>query len=277
MANIGGDPYSVSVKRFVILLVASACWFSLSSAQQGSWDYVGGGFGGSDFHVRDDHASPLFFGGWGIAPALQFLHAGEGNRQYFEASYSSAVLSADPEYFRAENWRGRARYACLVASGEFTLSGRPLLLFLGGSVTSFLSRSDYYYYIRPLSGYSTSIDSWYWSSSLDAGFRAEYALGEREFLSLQCFFPLVSNVSRPQYSPSGDYSYTENTFKMRMLGRTVVFPKNLSCDILLEFQIPVFWRFNAGLTCEFYYTSFDLPREMRMYMNTARGDIFFCF
>lgn len=265
------------VMRFLMLLAASACWVSPSSAQQPAWDYVGGGFGGSDLRVRDDHASPLFFGAWGIAPALQFLHAGEGNRQYVEASYSSAVLSADPEYFRTENWRGRFRYAYVAGAADIRIADRPLLLFLGGSVTSFLSRSDYYYYIRPLSGYSTSIDSWYWSSSVDVAIRVEYCVAEREFVSLQCFVPLVSNVSRPQYSPSGDYSYTENTFKMRMFGRTVVFPKNLSCDILLDFQIPLFWRFNAGAGWEFTYASYDLPREMRMYMNTARGDIFFCF
>ena len=256
---------------------AAAASLTPCSAQQPAWDYAGGGFGGSDIHARDDHASPLFFGGWGIAPALQFLHAGEGNRQYVEASYSSAVLSSDPEYFRTENRRGRVRYAYTVPAAGVRAGGRPLLLFLGGSVTSFLSRSDYYYYIRPLAGYSTAIDSWYWSTSVDAAVRAEYGLGEREFLSLQCFFPLVSNVSRPQYSPSLVYSYTENTFKMRMFGRTEVFPKNLSCDLLLDFQIPLFWRFNAGATWEFYYASYDLPRELRMYMNSARGCIFFCY
>ena len=259
-------------------LVPLACvTTSLLCAQQPSWDYVGGGFGGSDLRVRDDHASPLFFGAWGIAPSVQFLHAGESNRQYFEASYSSAVLAADPEYFRTNNWRGRARYAYIAPAAEVRMWDRPLLLFVGGSVTSFLSRSDYYYYIRPLNGYSTSIDSWYWSTSADIAVRAEYGIGEREFLSLQCFIPLVSNVSRPQYSPSTDYSYTDNTFRMKMFGRTVVFPKNLSCDVLLGFQVPVFWRLNAGVSCEFYYTSYDVPRELRMYVNVARGDVFFCF
>jgi len=264
--------------RTLRFLVPLACGLvSALQAQEGTWDYAGGGFGGTDFHVRDDHASPLFFGAFGIAPVVQFLHAGEGNRQFFEASYSPAVLAADPEYFRADNWKGRIRYAYMASVGEFSMGDRPLLLFLGGAVNSFLSRSDYYYFIRPLNGYSSAIDSWYWSSSVDVALRAEYGLGEREFVSLQCFFPLVSNVSRPQYSASGDYSYTENAFKLKMFGRTVVFPKNFSCDLLLEFQLPVFWRFNAGVSWEFYYTSYDLPRELRLYLNTARGGVFFCF
>ncbi|HTY58330.1 MAG TPA: hypothetical protein VMF59_05910 [Bacteroidota bacterium] len=260
-----------------MLIILSALFRLPLPAQQPSWDYAGGGFGASDFHVRDDHASPLVFRAWGIAPVVQFIHAGEGNRHYFEAAYSPALLSSAPANFRTDNWRGRIRYAYLVQAWDLGSAERPLRMFLGGSATSFLQRANYYYFIPPLNGYGTSIDSWYWSSSLDAAVNAEYDLAEREFVSVQCFVPLLSNVSRPRYSPSGDYSYTENTFKMKMFGRTQFFPKNISADILLSFQAPVFWRFNAGVSYEFYFASYDLPREVKMYMNNARGGVFFCF
>ena len=102
-------------------------------------------------------------------------------------------------------------------------------------------------------------------------------MGEREFLSVQCFFPLLSNVSRPQYSPSADFSYTENVFKMKMFGRTQFFPKNLSCDVEFAFQAPLLWKFNGEVRYEFYYASYDLPREMKLYMNNLRGGVYFCF
>ena len=203
-----------SVLRLPAVLLVSAIAVSPCVAQQTTLDYIGAAFGGSDFHTRDDHASPMIFSAWGIAPTLQFIHAGEQTRQYFEASYYSAVLSTAQDNFRTDNWRGRGRYAYLLSVGEFADTDRLLRLFLGGSLNSFLSRSHYYFFIRPLNGYASSIDSWYWSHSLDAALSLEYGIAEREFFSLQCYVPLLSNVSRPQYSPSGDYSYTENVWKI---------------------------------------------------------------
>lgn len=266
-----------SVLRLPAVLLVSAIAVSPCVAQQTTWDYIGAAFGGSDFHTRDDHASPMIFSAWGIAPTLQFIHAGEQSRQYFEASYYSAVLSTAQDNFRTDNWRGRGRYAYLLSVGEFADTDRPLRLFLGGSLNSFLSRSHYYFFIRPLNGYASSIDSWYWSHSLDAALSLEYGIAEREFFSLQCYVPLLSNVSRPQYSPSGDYSYTENVWKMKMFGRTQFFPKNVSLDLLLAFQVPLIWRFNFQASYEFFFASYDLPRELKMYMNNVRGGVFYCF
>lgn len=266
-----------SLRRFVLTCGAYLIAAFPLAAQETTWDYIGGCFGGSDFHVRDDHASPMIYSAWGIAPALQYLHAGGGNRQYAEASFFSAVLSSGPPNFRTDNWRGRARYAYLGSVADFGSHDGPFRFFLGGSITSYLSRSNYYYFIKPLNGYSSTIDSWYWSHSLDAALQVEYGLAEREFLTVQCFVPIVSNVSRPRYSPSGDYSYTENVWKMRMFGRTEFFPENISCDILVAFQVPVVWRFNCQVGYEFFFTSYDIPRDVKMYMNNARAGVVYCF
>ena len=263
--------------RSVTSLLVTAASVSPLPAQETAWDYIGAGFGGSDFHIRDDHSSPMIFSAWGIAPEVQFIHAGERSRQYFEGSFSSAVLSTTAENFKTDNWRGRVRYAYLFSAWDFGGADRPLRFFAGGSLNSFLSRSNYYYFIKPLNGYSSSIDSWYWSHSLDAALQLEYGIGEREFVSVQCYIPLLSNVSRPQYSPSGDYSYTENVWKMKMFGRTELFPKNVSLDLLLAFQVPLIWRLNFQAGYEFFIASYDVPRELKMYMNNVRGGIFFCF
>jgi hypothetical protein len=266
-----------SVLRLLPIVAAVIATVFPLCAQQKTWDYIGAGFGGSDFHIRDDHASPMIFSAWGIAPELQFIHAGEESRQYFEGSYYFAVLSTTSDNFRTDTWRGRGRYAYLVSIADFGDADHPLRLFLGGSLNSFLSGSHYYYFMKPLNGYGSSIDSWYWSHSLDAALHLEYAIAERRFFSLQCYMPLLSNVSRPQYSPSGDFSYTENVWKMKMFGRTEFFPRNVSCDLLFAFQLPVLWRFNIQVSYEFFFASYDLPRELKMYMNNARGGIFYCF
>jgi hypothetical protein len=39
----------------------------------------------------------------------------------------------------------------------------------------------------------------------------------------------------------------------------------------------VIWRFNFQASYEFFFASYDLPREMKMYMNNVRGGVFFCF
>lgn len=261
----------------ITLLILAAVAALPCPGQERTRDYIGGAFGGSDFHIRDDHASPLIFSAWGIAPTLQFMHAGEKSRHYFEASYSPANLMTTPDNFTTQGWIGKGRYAFLLAIAEFGGPGRPFTLFLGGSLSSFVSSSHYYYFIKPFNGYSSSIDSWYWSHSLDVALQLEYGIAEREFLFLQCCLPLLSNVSRPQYSPSGDYSYTENEWKMKVFGRTEFFPKNFSCDLLLAFQVPVVWMLNFQVSYEFFVASYDVPRDVTMYMNAARAGIFFCF
>lgn len=93
-------------RRYACTFVATLIAVSPVSAQVAAWDYVGGGFGGSEFHVKDEHASPMIYSAWGIAPVLQYLHAGEEHRQYAEASFFAAVLSSGPANFRTDNCGG---------------------------------------------------------------------------------------------------------------------------------------------------------------------------
>jgi hypothetical protein len=45
-------------------------------------NYIGGGFGGSDFHIKDLSASPLIFKSTGIAPAFEYFYKGEIDFHY---------------------------------------------------------------------------------------------------------------------------------------------------------------------------------------------------
>ncbi len=245
-----------------------------SFAQTKSESYLGGSFGGSDFHLRDIHASELIFRGVGIAPALQFIHKGRMSAHYAEASFYSDNLSATNANFNTTNWRARARYSYLHAIPG--ISNDNVRIFLGGSLSSLFCASDYYF---SLAGNFTgrAISSWYWSHSLDLSLMADYSPAYRESFFALLFFPVVSNVSRPQYSSSGDYSYTKNNWKMKAFGRTESFIKNFSVNAILLYQRPVLGDFNLQLSYGFSYSFYGTPQDINMYMNDFRAGIFYCF
>jgi hypothetical protein len=247
-----------------------------SVAQDDSRNYIGASFGGSDFHVKDDHASPLIFSSVGIAPILQYNHVGENDRHIVELSYYTDYLATAADNFHDDNRRARIRYGYLRSVTEFKFLNSDLNLFLGGSLNSFLCHSDYYYLsIPPTLG--RSIESWYWTNSLDLSVQCEYKPAEREFFSLQLFMPIVSNVSRPAFSPSGGYNYVQNDWKFKEFGATEVFPNNNSFNALLAYQRPVIPGVNLQVSYEWYYVSYDVPKEIRMYMNNLRAGFFYCF
>lgn len=258
-----------------ITLLTVICSFYLYP-QQNERNYLGGSFGGSDFHIRDDQASPLIFSSIGIAPTLQFIYNGEESRQYGEVSYYDHYLATSADNFHTVNRRGRARYSYLCAAAEFAILNHDVHLFVGGSVNSFLCHSDYYYlYIPPTLG--RTLESWYWSTSGDVALQLEYTSGEREWISFQLYLPLVSNVSRPAYSASGDYNYIENDWKFKAFGKTKVFPINFSVNALWIYQRPLFGSLNLQLSYELFFSSYPIPRDVSMYMNNLRAGIFYCF
>ena len=250
---------------------------SPSFAQEDNRNYLGGSFGGSDFHIKDDHASPLIFSSIGFAPSLQYIHKGDESRHYAEASYFYDYLGTSSDNFHTDNHRGRLRYCYLHSVTNIQVFGNKFGFFLGGSASSFLCHSEYYYLFIPPDFYGKTIESWYWSSSLDISAQLEYNPAPGEFLSVQLFLPIVSNVSRPKYSPSGNYNYIDNDWKFKMFGETKFFPKNFSVNALLTYHRPLIWNFNLQICYEFYYSSYDEPREVNMYMNNVSIGLFFCF
>ena len=264
----------VKTKIVSIFSVFFIIGVQITLAQTKSESYLGGSFGGSDFHIRDIHASELIFRGVGIAPALQFINKGSASAQYAEASFYSDNLSATNANFNTNNWRARARYSYLHAIAG--ISSDNLRIFLGGSLSSLFCASDYYF---SLSGNFTgrAISSWYWSHSIDLSVMADYSPAYRESFSLFLFFPVVSNVSRPQYSSSGDYSYTENNWKIKAFGTTESFIRNFSVNSILFYQRPVLGDFNLQLSYGFSYSFYGTPQDINMYMNDFRAGFFYCF
>ena len=257
----------------VILFVFTGTVFSQATDR----NYLGISFGGSDFHVLDKQASPLIFNSIGIAPSLQFMYNGENSSHYAEASYYPDNLGTSVNNFSIKSRRGRLRYAYLHSVTNFEFWGNKIKFYLGGSINSYLCHSDYNYYSQPTDRNDFAYTSWYWSSSLDLCARLEYYPSGREFFSFQFFVPVVSNISRPKYSPSGDVNYSDNDRKFKMFGDTKFISDNFSVNALLIYQRPIFGQFNLQLSYEFYYSSYNIPRNVNMYMNNLRAGLFFCF
>jgi hypothetical protein len=259
-----------------MILLALTMTPAISFAQEDTRNFLGVSFGGSDFHIKDGRVSPMIYSSIGIAPSIQYFHRDDETRQYAEVSYYHDYLGTTADNFHDMDNRARVRYSYLHAVTDFNILDRHSSLFAGGSVNSFLSHSDYYFlFIPPTNG--RTIESWQWSTSADLSIQLEYSSAAREFLSAQFFIPLVSNVSRPQYSPSGDYNYALNDWKYKMFGKMEVFPENFSLNTLLVYQRPLWESLNIQLSYEFYYSFYERPQDIGMYMNNFRVGVLHCF
>jgi hypothetical protein len=247
--------------------------YGLSYGQAFKSNSIGIGFGASNFHIVDEHTSPLLFRGTGIAPCIQFLHKGAKNIHQVEGSYFYDNLSTSADNFNTENFRGKFAYSV----GHKVLSGaifkNRFEFFLGGSFTSFFCKSDYYFDMQNIQ--ARSISSWYWGHSLDLTIRTDYYLSTRDFFNIQLRLPVLSNVSRPTYSPRADYNIEENDWEIKTFGKTVFIPENFTVDISLTYQRQLSASIQLQLNYEFYYLNYDDPARVSMYMNNYR--VGFCY
>jgi len=264
------------------LLFAFIVIFSLTNilpgylyAQKNRQNLLGIRMGISDFHLFDEHASPLFFSGIGIAPSIQYYRKNKNSIQAIEASFYRNKLKTTQDNFVTQNYSGRFRYSY---SYGFNLipAKQNLKLYLGGSIHSFFNRSDYDYKYFNIPN-ARAITSWYWSHSVDLLAQLEYVFASGNLISGGLYIPVISNVSRPEYSPSGDYNYTTNDWDIPILGETALFLKNTGFNAFINYQRPISAKFNLQLSYEFYYAAYIEPRDIKMYTNTLRVGLFYCF
>jgi hypothetical protein len=256
----------------LILLLLLFLIFNAAFAQEKN-NLIGLSFGASNFHVTDDHTSPLIFSGTGIAPSVNWQHTGIRNSHYAEGSFYYDKLYTSSDNFITENFRGRFRYSFLHKTSDSLPVTNRVEFYFGGSVTSFYCKSDYYFDMRTIR--ARSIASWYWSHSIDMALQLNYFFSERNYIGLQIFSPLISNVSRPPYSPSGNYDYVKNDWVVNTFGRMVLFPRNFSVNTNMVYQHPVSAKLNIRINWEFYYMKYSDPDYISMYMNNFRIGIFY--
>ena len=246
---------------------------SNSSFAQNKSDLIGLSFGVSNFHITDEHTSPLIFRGTGIAPSVNWQHIGVRNSHYVEGSFFYDNLSTSSDNFSTENFRGRFRYSFLHKTSDSLALNNHLEFSFGGSVASFYCKSDYYFDMRTIR--ARSIASWYWSHSMDLAVQVNYFFSSRNYLGLQVFSPLISNVSRPPYSPSGNYDYERNEWVIKPFGSMELFTQNFSLTTNMVYQLPVSAKISLRLNWEFYFMKYPDPDDIGMYMNNFRAGIFY--
>lgn len=262
------------IRSFYISLISLCLLLTgYSLGQHEGRNFLGVNFGISNFHIRDDHASPLFFRGTGIAPSLQYFYKSDTERHSVELSYLYGYLSSNNSNFNTDNWRGEIKYSYVHSISGLNIFNKGVEFFLGVSASSFLSLSDYHF----IDDQHLAIKSWYWHHSVNAEILMECALRKSEFVSIQFSLPLISNISRPNYSPSKNYSYETNTYKVDVFGETEIVPNNLFLNTVLTYQTPVGENINLQFEYEFYYSLYSKPKEIAMYMNNIRAGLFFNF
>jgi hypothetical protein len=227
-------------------------------------------FGSCGLHVLDRIGSPLIFRSIGITPDLQYSHKNEKSIQFAEASYSHNNLKASQDNFNALSNGGRIRFSYMRHAFSIKMPKHNLNIFFGGSANSFFIRTDYNYKIDYNSTTARAITSWYWTHSLDLCAGLEYDTGPVSFISAQFYIPLISNVSRPTYSSSGDYNYTTNQRDIKLLGKTMGFPENLSFDAIINYQKQITPKLNLQVGYEFYFADYINPRTIRLYLSNIR-------
>ena len=261
------------MKSLSLILLLQFLQLWNSSFAQKKDDLFGVSFGVSNFHITDEHTSPLIFRGTGIAPSINWQHSGIRYSHYAEGSFYYDNLFSSSDNFRTENFRGKFRYSLLYKlSDSLSVNRHPEFSF-GLSATSFYCKSDYYFDMRTIQ--ARSISSWYWSHSIDLALQLNYFFSERNYLGLQISSPLISSVSRPPYSSSGNYDYDENDWIINPFGRTVFFPQNLSVNTNMVYQVPVSTKLSIRFNWEFYYMKYTEPDDIGMYMNNFRLGIFY--
>jgi hypothetical protein len=236
-------------------------------------DLIGLNFGASNFHIVDEHSSPLIFRGTGIAPSIQYIHKGERIDHIVDGSFFYDILSTSASNFNTENFRGRFRYSLFYRPIFNETAAKRFEFFFGGSVTSFYSKSDYYFDLH--STRARSLSSWYWSHSLDFSSMLSLKLSDRDLINFRVYIPVLSNISRPEYSSSGDYDYEKNDWTIKTFGRTEIFPANFSVNAHLDYQYQIFTHICLQFSYEFYFASYNQPNRICMYMNNFRLGLFY--
>jgi len=233
---------------------------------------IGVSLGLSDFHVRDEMASPLTYRGTGITGCLEYKRKGEKSIHTAGLSGYYDILTTNFAKYDAENYRVGFRYNYLHRISELSIFKNNFKIYVGGGVYSFLNYSHYKEYISKIELINVP---WYWSHSAEFSFLFDYFISHSNHVTLQFYLPIISNVSRPAYSSFG--RELNRVGVVKLFGVMAPFWKNPNVQINVGFN----YRINTWLKIfaqyNFQYASYSEPRKVAMYMNNLRTGTKFLF
>jgi hypothetical protein len=219
--------------------------------------------------VLDEHATFLIFRGTGIAPAIDYNRLSIEGRHYIRGVFYYDNLKSSSDNFKTEIRGGQFRYSYFknIHTGNDFLSA-------GLSLSSLYLKTDYYFQTQV--AWLKAIESWYWSHSIDVAAGLNKAWGKNN-LKFQVFIPVISNVSRPEYSSSGDYNYEKNDWEVKTFGKTVFLTKNTGINAQLNYSRNLSRNLHLNVEYEFYFFQSKYCELMRFYMDNFRLGLTYSF
>jgi len=233
---------------------------------------IGVSIGLSDFHVRDELASPLIYRHMGITGSGEYVLSGENYKHLFEASGYYDILKSSSEHYEAENGRIGGRYNYLHKITELNLFKNRLTVFGGGGIYSFLNYSFYREFISEI-GLITI--SYYMLHSAELSIWLDYSIGSSNQLSLKLNLPLISNASRPTYSTATPG--TNQVGEFSLFGTMAAFWETPAVQLKTAYSFKISKLVSISAQYVFHYLYYSVPRKIAMYMNDFRVGIYFLF
>lgn len=264
-------------KRLLLLFLAALTLFVLANKKtsaQSSTNSIAAYIGFDNLHLADEHATPVIFRGTGIVPSIEFRHKGPKTFHLIEGSFISTDLSATSENYGTEILGGDLRYCFLVPFNRGWREKKTIIS-AGASVSSTFMKSDYR--ILPVSSWIKGIESWYGNHSIELTAEISYYFTTRDHFRTGLFLPLISNISRPAYSPSGDYDYERNDWDVKMFGKTSIIKDNFHISVDMGWERTITKRLDIAACFEFRYAQCQEPDLIRWYSNSVRFGLSYNF
>jgi len=264
-----------SLLVFLLCVVIMSFMNGIVAAQDSLKNSLGISFGLSNLHILDVHASDLLFRGTGFAPSIEYNRNRRKNLHILKGSFYCGKLSPSSDNYLMIRNAGQIQYSYLRTLFDRDILENHFDVSAGVSFSSTFMESDYLYY--RMSSWATVIKSWYGSYS--AGITTQLTYDWRQSSKIKLIFnmPLVSNVSRPEYSASGDYNYEKNDWQIKAFGNTRIIPENLVFNTRFSYEHRLFRRFIMKAEYEFYFAKCDDPDRVKFYMNNLRIGILYTF
>lgn len=221
----------------------------------------------SDFHIRDEYASPLIYKNVTLTAGAEYHLRTQKNIHTFELRAYYGKLYIDLAKYDAENGRASFRYNYLHLISNFKIAKNKLSVYFGGGLITFLNMSKYNEYISN----GVLEEPWLWIHSCEIALLTCYKFKPNK-LTFQFNFSLISNVSRPSYSylPGTHQNEAPKPF-----GKMAFFWQNPIIQVKTQYEFLVNRWLGLTARYDFLYSYYGEPRKIGMFMNNFQAGIIF--
>jgi hypothetical protein len=246
---------------------------SYKSNIDSSKNNIGFSFGLSDFHIRDEYASPLIYRAPGIGACFSYSRDEDKYKHIIELTGYYADLKPIYDEYYALDIRGGFRYNYIRRVFK---TGRDNILTAGagGGLYIFLNYSSYRAHTYPMAMLANLVNAWYLAHSAEITLLLEYERARSDVFEFRIHLPFITSISRPAYSyVPGDNSGDDFT----PFGAIKPFWKNFTIQFRTYYRHRISRRFGIFAYYDFQYSAYDKPLDVRMYMNNFQAGTYLIF